>query len=383
MNIKRVLIVVFASTLSACGTFYPGSDPKIMAEAIEEKNKLLEAVVSEWAPERAKKFDAWKLSHENSESLIRSLALETREGSISENSATSEESVVYSNLSRIEIWDGSYAPLMIAVPGGEFSIGGTDKLASDREVPRQQIKLSRPFFVSKYPITVGEFAYFARETGYKSETGIKGCLYNYFMWQIGAEHGWAYPGYAQSFDYPAVCINKHDATAYAAWLSEKTKQAYRLLTESEYEWAASGGRDSVYPWGDEFENGKANCSVRGTEGVKPVGSYEPNGFGLYDMVGGPMTFVADCYTEDYTVLPSDGRAVTSGKPAGGLVGRLTGTDKPNECLSSMRGGSWWVIGVSRYELYDCTNALRVSHRGFGNINSRNFAVGLRLARDIP
>ncbi len=92
-----------------------------------------------------------------------------------------------------------------------------------------------------------------------------------------------------------------------------TGRTYRLLTEAEYEYGARAGTESAYPWGNDIKlDGKAmaNCKVCGSEWdgrqTAPVGSFLPNRFGLYDMVGNVYSWVEDCEHNDYAGAPTDG-----------------------------------------------------------------------------
>src|SRR6185295_13805483 len=88
---------------------------------------------------------------------------------------------------------------------------------------------------------------------------------------------------------PVIFVSWDDARAYIAWLSRMTGKPYRLLTEAEYEYAARAGTQTSYPWGDEIGKNNANCNGCGSQwdgrGTTPVGSFSPNRFGLFDMVG--------------------------------------------------------------------------------------------------
>ena len=90
------------------------------------------------------------------------------------------------------------------------------------------------------------------------------------------------------------------------------KVGKRLPTEAEWEWAARGGNTSVFSWGDEAESGKANfcdrqCNKRWKENqfddghrhTAPVGGFQANGYGVFDMAGNVYEWVADWYAEDY------------------------------------------------------------------------------------
>jgi formylglycine-generating enzyme required for sulfatase activity len=95
---------------------------------------------------------------------------------------------------------------------------------------------------------------------------------------------------------------------------EITGKTYRLLTEAEYEHATRAGTKTAYPWGDAIGGNNANCAGCGSRWdvaqTAPVGSFAPNKFGLYDMVGNVWEWVEDCLHEDYSPAPPvDGRSV--------------------------------------------------------------------------
>ena len=102
-----------------------------------------------------------------------------------------------------------------------------------------------------------------------------------------------------------INVNWYDAQRYTAWLSRVTGKIYRLLSEAEYEYATRAGTTTVYPWGDDIKlNGQvmANCNGCGSKWdhtqPAPVGSFAPNQFGPYDMIGNVWEWV-----EDYRKMP--------------------------------------------------------------------------------
>jgi len=103
--------------------------------------------------------------------------------------------------------------------------------------------------VGKFEVTVDQFAAFAQEAGY--DTGSK--CYTLEDGKVEERDGrsWRNPGYSQEATYPAACLSWNDAKSYVAWLSRKTRKAYRLLTESEWEYAARAGTTSRYYFGDD------------------------------------------------------------------------------------------------------------------------------------
>jgi formylglycine-generating enzyme required for sulfatase activity len=133
-----------------------------------------------------------------------------------------------------------------------------------------------------------------------------------------------------------------------------------LLTEAEYEYAAHGGTQWVYPWGDELGDKRAHCKECGTEATygdrsAPVGSFEANGFGLYDMVGNVWQMVQDCY----------------GKYSSGDVATAIKTD--NCSTRILRGGSF----------DDGTENLRITLRLATYTGGRSSGIGFRVVRTLP
>jgi formylglycine-generating enzyme required for sulfatase activity len=105
------------------------------------------------------------------------------------------------------------------------------------------------------------------------------------------------PVEARGDQQPATRLSWDDAAEFCSWLSKKEKKRYRLPTEAEWEYAARGGlKDADWPWGNERASGRATFGKRETT---PVGSYPPNGFGLYDMAGNVEEYCSDWYDPEY------------------------------------------------------------------------------------
>ncbi|RZM11835.1 MAG: hypothetical protein EOO88_46365, partial [Pedobacter sp.] len=147
---------------------------------------------------------------------------------------------------------------MVFLPGGTFRMGNAyDSMAS----PVHDVKVSR-FWIGQTHITNAQFELF------KKKARKPDSLTN---------------------SQPAICISWAEANAFCKWLSKLENRHYRLPTEAEWEYAARGGLDQQdYPWGDGPVDGRA-CFNQIT--TSPVGSFPPNAFGLYDMVGNAQQWV--------------------------------------------------------------------------------------------
>ena len=267
-------------------------------------------------------------------------------------------------------------PEMVAIPAGRFVMGAAPGEEEREKVPEQFRNRSQPqfwvdvasFSAGKFEVTRGQYRAFAQATGRSSN----GC----FVW-TGAkfEHDpskdWRNPGYVQEETHPAACVSWNDASAYVTWLSQKTGKNYRLLSEAEWEYAARAGTTTTRFWGDDvnmscgYANGSdltahaqvpgfdkfvvANCNDRYAY-TAPVGSYRPNAFGLYDVLGNVWEWTQDCWNENYSGAPADGSASGTGNCSQRVV----------------RGGSWFFNPQflrAAFRLWDST-AVRGNFGGF-------------------
>jgi formylglycine-generating enzyme required for sulfatase activity len=233
----------------------------------------------------------------------------------------------------------SDCPDMVVIPAGTFEMGAPQGQGGKdgREYPPHTVTISSPFAVGKTPVTFAQFT---------------AC----------AEHGDCDPEISSNTrdDRPAINVTWLDAQQYAAWLARITGKPYRLLSEAEYEYAARGGTQSPYPWGDRLGTGNANCLECGGDatnrGTTPVGLFPANGFGLHDMVGNVYQWVADCYHANYRGAPADGAAWVMERCPRPVV----------------RGASWLSRG----------GLLRSSWRDWRKTNDRKDDVGFRIARPL-
>ena len=198
-------------------------------------------------------------------------------------------------------------PELVVVPGGKFG---------------------RPFAVGVYEVTFGEW------DACVSGGGCGG----YRPWDegLGGRH-------------PVMKVSWNDAKAYVRWLSEKTGEAYRLLSDAEWEYVARAGTTTEYWWGDDVGHNRATCDGCGDSYIytAPVGSFAANPFGLYDVHGNVFEWVEDCPGWDCSSLIGETRA--------------------------LRGGSW----------FNAPWLLRSANRSKGFIDTRDSkAIGFRVARTL-
>ena len=233
-----------------------------------------------------------------------------------------------------EFRDCAECPEMVVVPPGSFWMGSpsSESGRDDDEGPRHRVTISYSFAVGVYEVTRGEFSQFVSETGYS--TGDSCFTYEGGVWDDRSGRTWRSPGFSQSDREPVVCVSWEDAKEYVHWLSGRTGQTYRLLSESEWEYVARAGTETEFHTGRRITTDQANFHGEYTyngssEGVDrgetvSVGSFPGNNFGLHDVHGNVWEWVEDCWNGSYDGAPTDGSAWTAG-----------------ECNERvLRGGSW-------------------------------------------
>jgi formylglycine-generating enzyme required for sulfatase activity len=199
-----------------------------------------------------------------------------------------------------------YCPEMIIVPAGSFMMGSppTEKGRYDSEGPQHIVTIAKPIAVAKVELTFDE---------------LDTCVAYGDCAPAVSDGGW---GRGQR---PAIIVTSDEAERYVAWLSRITGKLYRLLSEAEYEYAARAGTQTAYPWGDDIGKNNANCAGCGSQWdhrqTAPVGSFAPNKFGLYDMVGNVWELVEDCAHDNYKDAPVDGSAWVEGGDCRRRIGR--------------------------------------------------------------
>ena len=247
--------------------------------------------------------------------------------------------------------DCDVCPEMVVIPAGGYEMGSPEweEGRSKREGPLHPVTISAPLAVGVYEVTFEEWDACA------SVGGCYGYRPENSPW--GSSRG----------RRPVINVSWKDARAYVEWLSRKTGREYRLLSESEWEYAARAGTASPFHYGWTVSTEQANYNGRFTYGygrkgeyrgkTVPVGSFPPNEFGLHDMHGNVLEWVEDCWHGDYKEAPGDGSAWTSGGKCSERV---------------LRGGSW-----NRNP-----SNLRSAYREGNSTGDRNSVSGFRVARTL-
>jgi formylglycine-generating enzyme required for sulfatase activity len=288
-------------------------------------------------PPRAKWLDQATESAANRPTLSKDSSIP---GQIPDSSKSAVGPAASTKAFRDRLKDGGEGPEMVMVAAGSFQMGdaqGRDKSA----LPVRTVRIQKPLAVGRYEVTFDEYDKFAQAT--KRELTNDG----------GGGRG----------RQPVINFTWQEAVEYAKWLTAQTGKRYRLPTEAEWEYAARGGTETNYWWGNEMKSGIANCDGCGSQWDKkltaPVGSFQPNLFGLYDTAGNLWEWVEDCDHEEYKGAPTDGSAWK--KEDGG-----------NCYLRVFRGGAW------NYP----TRGVRSSFRGRGDPSTRSATIGFRLVREM-
>jgi sulfatase modifying factor 1 len=223
---------------------------------------------------------------------------------------------------------------MIYLEGGDFFMGTEDGegFPTDGEGPVRNVKL-KPFYIDACTVSNADFYTFVQATGYKTEAETFGWSFVFHLlvseqvaskvtqvvqgspWWLNVEGAyWKYPEGVDStivdrMDHPVVHISWNDALAFCKWAGK------RLPTEAEWEYAARGGLEKMrYPWGDLLKpDAEYRCNIwQGKFPVKnnasdgymataPVKSFQPNGFGLYNVSGNVWEWCGDWFSSTFHI----------------------------------------------------------------------------------
>ncbi len=232
---------------------------------------------------------------------------------------------------------GGFGPEMVRVPAGSFAMGSPTSSTRFDERPQHEVSLPA-FSVSRYEITVAEYARFLRAVnGPDAAPAPKG----------------------EDARRPVINVSWEDARRYAEWLSGQTGHTYRLPSEAEWEYIATAAGDTDFWWGDSIGENRANCFDCGSQWdasqPAPVGSFDPNPFGVFDTAGNVMEWTQDCYNRNYAGAPGDGSAWLNG----------------NCRMRVVRGGSY----------SSPSDSLRARKRSRYPADTKLDSIGIRLVRE--
>jgi formylglycine-generating enzyme required for sulfatase activity len=292
-------------------------------------------------------------------------------------------------------------PEMVRINGGTFIMGSPES-EPDRSNDENQHQVTvSSLYMGKHQITVGQFLRFAEDAKYQTDAERfgGGTVWVETRWAVRPDANWKNPGFDQEDNHPVVLVSWYDAAHYCNWLSRQdgltpvysitardvvwTREAngYRLPTEAEWEYACRAGTTTRY-WSGQDEKslfGKVNMLDRSAEKVypyaewditrdyddgyahtSPVGSFQANPWGLFDIIGNVGEWCWDLWYVYYeTGVQTD--------PTGHTGHRFRGGS--NEAV--IRGGGW--TSGFRY--------LRSAYRYASNPSMPHNYVGFRVARN--
>ncbi|MGH8518237.1 MAG: formylglycine-generating enzyme family protein, partial [Panacagrimonas sp.] len=182
-------------------------------------------------------------------------------------------------------------PEMIDLPAGAFRMGGLPGDRQAAEQPAHEVRVDA-FAIGRYEISFAQWDRCAADGGCAGDV---------------IDQDWG------RGPVPAFNVGWDDAQDYVRWLSTRTGRRYRLPSEAEWEYAARGGLEgATFAWGDEEYPGGTplanfwqghfpwqNTELDGFELTSPVGSFPPNGYGLYDMTGNAWEWTSDYYSASH------------------------------------------------------------------------------------
>jgi formylglycine-generating enzyme required for sulfatase activity len=239
----------------------------------------------------------------------------------------------------------------VRIRAGTFLMGSAD--GDGDEKPPHRVTISKPYYLGKFAVTVGQFRRFVEATGYRTEAEADGrggygltagdrCVQNpVFTWRC--------TGFPQTVDHPVVNVSWNDAVAFCDWLSNKTEKPVRLPTEAEWEY----GCRTPTPDQATFNASVWYLGNTNGKGTRPCGQKLPNAWGLYDTLGNVSEWCRD------------GKRTYASRDDTDPVGPMVGG-----CARVFRGGSF--TNAARH----CRTARRNSSVPSGRFAFLGFRVSL-------
>lgn len=246
---------------------------------------------------------------------------------------------------------GDKGPPMVVVPQGEFLMGDLQRVGYPNELPVHKVRIAKPYAIGQFEVTFNDYDRFCSSSG-------RPCPPD---------------GGNGRQSKPVIFVSWDDAVAYAAWLSLQTGKVYRLPSEAEWEYAARGKTSMSRFWGEDALHACRYSNVADQSArqqypkfvihdcddhfpyTAPVGSFQPNPFGLYDMLGNVWEWCYDTFQPSYDKVAADGSA-------------WEGWDENRV----RRGGSWFSV----------PRLVRSSARSGSPWGYRENDTGFRLVREL-
>jgi formylglycine-generating enzyme required for sulfatase activity len=257
--------------------------------------------------------------------------------------------------------DAPFAPELVVIPAGSF-IMGSPETESERKSDEAQVLVTivRPFAVGRFTVTFDQWEAYVADT----------------MATHLPRNPWGERG-----NHPVSDVSWHHSQGYVAWLSKRTGQHYRLLSEAEWEYAARAGAETPFWWGSSITPAHANYDDRLKlyqaqpsyyDGFKPyqgggttsesreqtmsVDQFEANPWGLFNVHGNVWEWCSDNRHDTHKGNPGNGEARSGG----------------NDIYRVVRGGSWM----------SSPRDLRAAYRRFDTSGNRSGVLGFRVARTL-
>ena len=227
---------------------------------------------------------------------------------------------------------------MVLIPAGEFEMGDHHDFGEDYEKPVHTVYLDA-YYIDKYEVTNAQYATFLNEYG-KNEDAKGHTLVYLGSSGLIEKVGSTYKPKAGYNAHPVIEVSWYGAAAYAQFYGK------RLPTEAQWEKAARGGLvGNMYPWGNDITREDANYYKTGLRDIwnetSPVGSFPPNGYGLYDVAGNVSEWCADGFERDYYSESPSENPLGPGTPVFFVDDDFTNVNSRR----MSRGGSWKFVDL--------------------------------------
>jgi formylglycine-generating enzyme required for sulfatase activity len=275
---------------------------------------------------------------------------------------------------RVVIWSHQFITspatgmTLKVISPGKFTMGsppGEAGHVKDEEPPREVV-ISKPFWMGRHEVTVGQFRAFVNDKKYQTEaeTTREGArrLFPGNVWKLDPAINWNSPGFAQTDDHPVVGVSWNDAVAFCEWLSQKEGKSFALPTEAQWEFCCRASKPTRFTGGNDDkvldQLGWYGANAKGM--THPVGQKTANNWDLCDMHGNAWEWCADWYAPTYD------RAQRY-NPTGPKSGTPMGGSGPQRVV---RGGSWATPAP----------VCRSARRGHSAPSDRTTQLGFRVVQ---